>query len=220
MPLPLKDIRFTTRRADGELLVYPRLLRDRAILPKVAIAIRYFESMLGRERGELESETLVHFLGDHKLARCVTASLARSYRFRSPEIHEIVSRAGLRRLASLQVDSPKALRLRLYDRVNAETDGFLGREARARCFDAMETELKLRHGELDRLLTLDAEEHALLVRYGAEPRPLDVVAQHNFAVLETLLRHSTEIELRSRGFEGAARRGAADLFAAHGVDVR
>jgi hypothetical protein len=218
--LPIRDVRFSTRRADGQVLLYPRLMRDRAVLPKVQIGIRYFETMLGRERREFDAETLVHFFGDHKLTRCMVASLARSYRFRSPGLHEVVSRTALRRLSRLGIDSPKGLRLRLYDRANAGPGGFLGAAARAAVFAEIEADLRLRAGELDRLLTLDAEEHALLVRVGAEPRPLDVVAQYNFAVLETLLRQARTIELAVAGWAAPERAQVEALLRALGVEAR
>jgi len=112
MAFPLKDIRFTTRRqGDGDPVLYPRVLRDHAALPKIGIAIGYFESMLGRERQELDTEVLVQFFADHKLARCVVAALSRSYRYRSPGMANVVTRASLRRLEKAGLDSPKLLRL-------------------------------------------------------------------------------------------------------------
>ena len=51
MAFPLSDLRLTTRRSsDGGWTFYPRLLRDRSFVPKIDIAIQYFETMLGRER--------------------------------------------------------------------------------------------------------------------------------------------------------------------------
>jgi predicted nuclease of restriction endonuclease-like RecB superfamily len=216
----MRDVRFSTRRSDGDPAIYPRLMRDRAILPKVQFAIRYFETMLGRERREIDSEILVHFFADHKLARCMVACLARSYRFRAREVHEVVSRAAMRRLERLDLASARALRLHLYDAVNQCADGFLGAEARAITFSAMEDDLRLRAGELDRLLTLDADEHAVLVRIGVEPRPIDVVAQYNFAVLETVLRHAERIELSIAGWDASERAAVDELMRAHGVDAR
>src|SRR5437764_15082089 len=110
MAFPLKDVRLTTRRsASGELALYPRLLRDRSVLPKIDITVQYFESMLGRPRREFESEVLVHFFGDHKLARCMVACLARAYRFRSRDIGELVSPSGLDRLREAGIHSPREL---------------------------------------------------------------------------------------------------------------
>ncbi|HEV2122875.1 MAG TPA: hypothetical protein VGW38_08885 [Chloroflexota bacterium] len=188
MAFSLKDVRLTTRRASGAAeddlpAVYPRLLRDKSTLPKIGIAIGYFDSMVGTERQALEPELLVQFFGDHKLARCMVSCLARSYRYRSPQISEVVTPAAFRRLQQKGLDSPKQLRLALYDRVNRDQDGFLRLVEREPSFARMERSLGLRANELDRLLFLDAEEHAILVRYGEAPRAQDVVAQYNFGVL-------------------------------------
>src|SRR5919109_2764279 len=168
MSLPLKDVRFTTRRSRGDPdaapALYPRLLRDRSVVPKVAITIEYFESMLGKERRELDPEVLVQFFGDHKLARCMVAALAHSYRYRNPALEEVVSRGAWRRLQRKGLTSPKALRLRLFDRLNEANDGFLRGADRAETLGQIEAELGLRTGELERLLYLDAAEHAVLVR--------------------------------------------------------
>ena len=65
MPLSVKDVRFTTRRnGDGDPLLYPRLLKDRAILASIDVALQYFETMVGEERRALDPEALVHFFGD------------------------------------------------------------------------------------------------------------------------------------------------------------
>lgn len=219
MAFPLKILRLTSRRSGGETLVYPRLFRDRSWLPKIQIAISYFEQMLGRERRELETETLVHFLGDHRLARCVVAAMARSYRFRTPAIDEIVSRAALRRMERLGVDSPMDVRLRLYDLVNREANGFAAADSRLDLFDAFGRDLRLRDGELERLLVLDAEEHAQLIRVGDRPRPEDVAAQYNLAVLDTLLRHAERVELRLAESSRALAAGVRELAELGGVDV-
>src|SRR5919201_5317215 len=180
MSFTLGDLRLTSRREeDGQRRLYPRLLRDRAVLPKIAIAVQYFESMLGRRRAELEPETLVHFFGDHKLARCTVACLGRAYRFRSPTIAESVSRTALRRLLRRGVDSPRALRLLHFDRVNADDGGFLDAEARDPRYESLEREFGLRRGQLDHLLWLDADGQAILHRVGPPPAPEDLAAQHN-----------------------------------------
>jgi predicted nuclease of restriction endonuclease-like RecB superfamily len=219
MAFPLKALRLTSRRSGGETQIYPRLLRDRSWLPKIQIAISYFEQMLGRERRELETETLVHFLGDHRIARCVVAAMARSYRFRSRTIEEVVSRTALRRMQRLGVDSPIGLRLRLYDAVNRTADGFASAMNRADLFDGVERDLRLRGGELDRLLLLDAEEHAQLIRVGERPRPEDIAAQYNLSVLDTLLRHAERIELRLAETSLGLMAGVAELAEVGGVDA-
>jgi len=139
---PLQLIRFTARRKAGAELpvLYPRLLRDRSQLPKIGIAAQYFETMVGHERRELDPEVLVRFFGDHKVARCMVACLARTYRFRPPSLERIVGKSALRRLQRAGLASPMALRLHLYDEVNAGADGFLGNEQRGPALAKLEEE--------------------------------------------------------------------------------
>lgn len=219
MAFPLKDVRFTVRRAGQETTLYPRLIRDRSFFPKVDIAVQYFETMRGRERREFETEVLVHFFGDHKLARCMVASLARSYRFHTPTLAELVTKTALRRLERAGIDAPLGLRFALFDRLNDFGHGFLAPDERAATLGQLEAELRLRPGELERLLFLDAEEHALLTRVGAEPKPEDVVAQYNFAVLETLLRHAEQVRLDLARPTDAEHAAIVALFAGHGVEA-
>lgn len=221
MAFPLKDVRLTSRRSAGSTVpvLYPRLFRDRSIVPKIEIAIRYFDSLVGHERRELEPETLVHFFGDHKIARCVVGCLARSYRYRSPRIEEIVTKSALRRLKKKGLDSPAALRLLLYDRVNEYGGGFLPQADRAATCADLEAELSLRSGELERLLLLDADEHALLVRPGSEPKPADVIAHYNFGMIESLLRHARTIDLELIGRAGVTPASLIDFCAGGGVEA-
>jgi len=100
MALAAKDVRCTTRRTgDGDPLIHPRLLRDRAILVSIDVATQYFETMLGEQRRAFDSDTLVNFFGDYKVARGMVASLGRVYRYRTPSIDEIVTQTAARRLA-------------------------------------------------------------------------------------------------------------------------
>jgi predicted nuclease of restriction endonuclease-like RecB superfamily len=200
MAFPLKDIRVTTRRARGadeDALpqVYPRLLRDGAALAKIGIAVGYFESMVGKERREFEPELLVEFFGDHKLARCIVASLARHYRFRPRLVEQVVTPAALKKLRRAGLEAPRALRLELYDRANEQAGGFLAPEARDGVHGALEKRLGLRRGQLELLLHLDADEHAVLAREGEAPANEQVVAYYNFDVLETLLRRAEQVDL-------------------------
>lgn len=221
MAFPLKDVRLTSRRSAGSTVpvLYPRLFRDRSIVPKIEIAVRYFESLVGHERRELEPETLVHFFGDHKIARCVVGCLARSYRYRSPRVEEIVTKAAMRKLRKAGLDTPAALRLMLYDRVNEYGGGFLPLADRAATLAGLEAELGLRSGEFERLLLLDADEHAILVRRGAEPRPADIIAQYNFGVVESLLRHARAIDLELIGGAGVTAGSLIDFCAGGGVEA-
>ena len=146
----------------------------------------------------MDAEVLVQFFGDHKLASCVVAALAASYRYRSPDFPAVCSPSALRRLERAGAGTPKALRALLYGRLNGKDgsgDGFLRRADRPQTFATLERSYALRAGQLERLLYLDADEHALLRRIGPPPAPQDVVAQYNFGILETLLRHAESVEL-------------------------
>jgi hypothetical protein len=196
MPLSVKDVRFTTRRVgDGDLLLYPRLLKDRSILASIDVALQYFETMVGAERRALDPEALVHFFGDYKVARGMVASIGRTYRYRTTSVEEVVTRAAWRRLQRAGLDAPGALRVLLWDEANADRSGFLDGERRLRAVGALEDRYGLRAGQLDRLVVLDAPEHAVLTRLGEPPRPADVLAEYRRGVVSALLSHAERIEL-------------------------
>jgi predicted nuclease of restriction endonuclease-like RecB superfamily len=231
MTFSLKDLRLTVQRRTGrdQPVVYPRLLRDRSALPKIEMAIRYFESMLGRERRDFDPEVLTHFFGDHKVTRCLLACLARAYRFEPPRFDEVLPAASFGALQRQALDTPRGLRLRLYDHVNEHGYGFIPETERASVLAELERRLGLGTRELEPLLHLDSEEHAILSRIGSEPRPADVAAQYNFGVVETLLRHAELVEIGLHGWDLAeirAARGLCEvqevecLLSASGRDIR
>jgi predicted nuclease of restriction endonuclease-like RecB superfamily len=112
------------------------------------------------------------------------------------------------------------LRLRLYDSLNDFGYGFLNEAARAKVLDPLESELRLRPGDLERLLYLDAPEHAVLTRVGSEPEPEDVAAQYNLGVLVALLRHAETVELVLDEAAGRLEPRVRALGASHGVEVQ
>jgi hypothetical protein len=204
MPLSVKDVRFTTRRnGDGDPLLYPRLLKDRSILASIDVALQYFETMVGEERRALDPEALVHFFGDYKVARGMVASIGRTYRYRTPSVEEMVTRAAWRRLQRAGLHGPGALRARLWDEANADRSGFLDGERRPRVIGSLEGQYGRRAGQLDRLIALDAPEHAVLTRLGEAPRPADVLAEYRRGVVTALLAHAERVELTlGRGAAG------------------
>src|SRR6185437_6389952 len=122
--LKLADLRKTTRRSGDMRVVYPRFLRDRALAPRIEMAIRYLESMLGHPRRELDGEVIVQLFGDHKLARCIVACLAASYRHRPRTFAEVLPDDQAAALVERGLGDPSALRLWIFRRVNAESNGF------------------------------------------------------------------------------------------------
>jgi hypothetical protein len=215
------DVPYTTRRTDGGVRLYPRLLRDRSRLPGIGIAIEYFESLLGHERRELQPEVLVEFFGEPKLARGLVNCLGHSYRFRSRRLEEVVGRLAARRLRRMGLGTPSSLRLWLFDRLNERHDGFVTAGARPELLAACEAELSLRAGQLEQVLDLDSAERMRLERVGGVPRPADVAAEYNFQVLEALLRHAelVELALALDGLGSRARQAISELCAAQQVDA-
>ncbi|MCC7371231.1 MAG: DUF790 family protein [Chloroflexi bacterium] len=206
MPLSAKDVRFTARRAgDGDPQIYPRLMKDRAILANIDVALQYFETMVGEQRRALDPEALVHFFGDYKVARGMVASIGRTYRYRTPLLEEVVSRTAWSKLQRAGVLGPGALRVLLWDAANEDRAGFLDGVRRQQVFSQMEGRFGLRPGQLDRLAALDAPEHAILTRLGQRPRPADVLAEYRRSAVAALLIHSERVELT------LARPGAGSL---------
>jgi hypothetical protein len=217
--LSFRDLRFSTRRSgQARPSLHPRLLRDDAVLPKLDIALQYFESMRGRRRRDFDPEVLVHFFGDHRLTRGLVAALARSYRFRSPSLAEVLGPAVSDRLRMQGIACPRDLRLSLFDRVNDFGYGFLPPNQRVEVLAELACELDLPAGQLEELLHLDADGQAELIRVGAEPRPADVRAHYNLSALYSLLRYAERVELTLEVASEAALRGAQDLCGANGVE--
>jgi hypothetical protein len=195
MGLALNEVPLTMRRVSDQVNVYPRLLRDGSMLPRISLAIDYFESLLGQERQQMQPEMLVELFGDPRLTRGIAAALGYSYRFRSQRMDEVVGTVGAGRLKRAGLPSSSTLRLWLYDQLNGAHAGFLPARVRAEVWPRFEAELRLRPGQLEQLLYLDRPDHLRLERVGARPRPADVASRYNFQVLECLLRHAQLVEL-------------------------
>jgi predicted nuclease of restriction endonuclease-like RecB superfamily len=219
MGLALNDLPLTVRRVAGQVHVYPRLLRDGSMLPRIALAIDYFESLLGQERQQLEPEMLVELFGQPGLARGIAAALGHSYRFRARSVDEVVGRAGGARLKRVGLASSPTLRLWLYDQLNDAQAGFLPAGVRPEVWPRLERALKLRPGQLEQVLYLDRPEHLRLERIGGRPRPADVACRYNFQVLESLLRHADLVEFVVDAGAAADAEVAAALCRAHEVDA-
>src|SRR5438094_6684561 len=223
MAFPLTDLRRTFRRnrSDDSVYVYPRLLRGAAALPKIEIAIRYFESTLGRRRGEMQPNVLVEFFGDPRLARCIVACLTRTYRYRVRDFAEVVGEAARRRLAEDGIEDARALRLRLYRLANELRHGFIPPSERAALLAPLLERWGLTGEQFEELLGLDAEESRLLERYvEAPPEPRDVAALYNYHTVETLLRAASRVTLDAPALDRRAVKLFGALLRRHGVAGR
>lgn len=213
MAFRAQDLRKTVRRdkgSDGPRRLYPRLLRDDGIVPKVGIAIRFFETKLGLLRRELDSDALLQLFGDPKVARCLVGCLACWYRYRTRTFADVVGDERAAALAARGLATPRDLRALAYARAH-EAGGFVDPTCRAAFLDQLVPELNL--AETEQLLWLDAPDQAMLVRVGPTPTAAEVLALFNLRTLETLLRNARVARLRLRDERGLVEA----VCARHGV---
>lgn len=195
--LKLTDIRKTTRRSgtDGVRNVHPKLMRDHSLAPRIELAIRYLEGMLDHPRRELDQEVVVQLFGDHKLARCIVACLATSYRHRARTFDEIVAAPQVAALAEQGITGPSELRLWLYRRANSMLPGFVGGVERVSFLHDAGEEFGLTLDEIETLITLDAPANAILARSGPIPSAADIIARFNYEVVAALLANASLVRL-------------------------
>lgn len=218
--LKLTDIRKTTRRSgkDGLRVIYPRFLRDASLAPRIEMAIRYMDRMLGQPRRALDDEVIVQLFGDHKVARCLVACLGAHYRHRPRAFAEVLPPEAVSALAERGITTASQLRLWLFRRVNRTLPGFVGRQERTAFLAEIERELGLAAGQLDTLIALDAPEQAILVRSGQRPSPEDIIARYNFALTVAVLSQSSVVRVNLARALSAAEAAAARSLAAR-LDV-
>jgi predicted nuclease of restriction endonuclease-like RecB superfamily len=198
MALRLQDLCKTTRRAAGSGLprLFPRILGDDRLDARLGIAIRFFETHLGRSRGELDAEALTTLFGDPRLARGLLRCLAHSYRYRTRPLAEVLGTERAAALAARGQGTPRDLRALAYRRAN-EAGGFVSPAQRADFLRHLVDDLE--PTEIERALWLDAPDQAMLVRHGPVPTAADMRACYNVQVLETLLSTAPESHFTLRG---------------------
>ncbi len=197
--LKLSDLRKTTRKSGDRRTVYPHFLRDRSLAPRIELAIRYLESMVGRPRRELDQEVVLKLFGDHKIARCVVACLGATYRHRPRTFAEELAPTLVDALAGQSLFGPSDLRLWLYRRSNvAPGQGFVGGIERAPFLRSAGDDLGLTIEQIERLISLDHPANALLVRLGPIPTADDVIARFNAASVAALLASAKSVRLSLR----------------------
>lgn len=200
-----QDIPKTTRKGEeGQpRRLYPRFAKDRTLVPKVELAIGYLDGMVGRRRGDLSPDAVLELFGDPKLARCILACLADSYRYRTPEIAEVIGDDAAGALAAWDLLTPADVRGHIYLAANAGHGGFVAGTERAAFLTDVAGPLGLEAAQLEELLHLDAERNALLIRVGPRPRAVDVLARYNAMLALSVLRHASEVTLELPGLDPA-----------------
>ena len=112
MAFRLQDLCKTTRRASGNGLprLFPRVLDDDRLDPRLGIALRFFETHLGRPRHEFDAEALVTLFGDPRLARGLVRCLSRTYRYRTRPLADVLGGDRAAALAARGLSTPAHLR--------------------------------------------------------------------------------------------------------------
>jgi hypothetical protein len=195
--LKLTDLRKTTRRAssgNGRTL-FPHFLRDQTLAPRIERAIQYMESMVDRPRRELDQEILMQLFGDPKLARCIVACLAATYRHRSRTFAEMLPAASVQALSQSGITNPSELRLWLFRHVNSELPGFVGHVERAPFLAQAGAMLGLASEQIEALIALDTPEQAILARTGPKPTAADTIARFNYAVVAAILASAPDVNI-------------------------
>lgn len=231
MAFKLGEFKKTTRGSGESRQIYPHQIRDERHTAAISFAVAYFERMAGRRRAEFESEALLEFFGDPRLARGLVAVLASTYAWRGLSLEEALGPEAAAALGRAGVTRPAELRARLYALANTSYGGFVGVEQRPAALRALCAELgqvaeerrgweqsspraplpPLTPAQLERALTLDAEDEQLLVKLGAAPTPAEVVDRYNFHSLETALAYGELVRLRLTGDVWTMLRSAHNL---------
>src|SRR4051794_24392657 len=113
-----QNLKKTVRRSasDGRTYIYPHQLgggplgRRREVQAQLAIAVRYFETMVGQRRYAFDTEALIALFGDPKLARGLVTAFARYYRYRRLEFADVVPAAVANDLHEKRLGTPATLR--------------------------------------------------------------------------------------------------------------
>ncbi len=198
MAFRLEDFKKTTRKSAGGSVptsVYPHQIKDKKAMARLEIAIRSFDSSVGKRRGDLDAQAMTDFFGDPRLARGIVACLGQFYKYETPDFPQIVGRPAAMRLHEAGLVRPRDVRACTYAHVNEECHGFLTEANQADRYTALGERFCLTAHQWNTLLHLDAEDNQVLTRTGAIPTPADIVALYNFHSLDTPLKRATQIVL-------------------------
>ena len=199
MSFAISDFKKTSRTTELGRQVYPYQIRDDRYLASIGYAISYFDQMVGRQRSEFETNTLLEFFGEPKLARGLVACLGRVYRWHQRSLREMVNAETWRTLQAQNLTTAADLRAMLYRYVNEHHNGFILPSERRDVIETICHDLPITPVQFEQLLHLDDESMAILTRVGDVPDASEMVALYNFHSLETALRYSRSLTVRFGG---------------------
>lgn len=197
MRFSLQDVKRQVRRRDGELAVTLHFLREGELRAEIARLLAYHEQRLGQKHRGFAQDEASALVGDYRLANCLLAVLSAWYVWRQPAWDDVLSELSEEARTALDeagLRSPIALRLALFDYVNAHHSGFLGAEERSEALEAFAAPYHLDVPHLEYLLALDSEDETVLARLSSEPPEVEsVAALYNQWVFEAALFNASEV---------------------------
>ncbi|MBF6613416.1 MAG: DUF790 family protein [Chloroflexi bacterium] len=194
------------RDVDGELAIVPKLLHGRAALKLLEQAIVVFEGSVGKPRSEYDARKLEDVLGDYRLGRCIEACLLTRYGFVQPQLSSILSASELAALSRRGLTSPADMRSALWDAANERYGGFAPPNERSALLSGLAEKWGLPPDPhlVDALVNLDAEGAAVLIATDEPLSAPDLMRLYNRGAVQTLLAHSTGVQIDVSRLAGAA----------------
>lgn len=209
--LPFGLVRWRSRRAPdgGPPLLLPSFLESgtaHAIRGAVSGVLEYFDEMVGRPRHDHEPDTLAAIAGNRRLGQALGTVCGAWYKWRALGFEEALPPTLAAALYKAGIESPSALRLRLFDLANERGDGFVPSSERDALLGTLANDLGAAIDDapyLDHALTLDHDSEAVLEAPATRPDADDVVGAFNRGTLAAVLRHATRIIVTLTGPDGA-----------------
>jgi hypothetical protein len=199
MAFRIADFKKTTRKAGDARQLYPHQIRDDRYTAAIGYAIAYFERMVGRRRATFETEALLEFFGDPRLARGLVACLSRTYTWREQTLAEAFGTAQAQALRVAGLTNPAAFRAKLYGLANGRYGGVILPGERAEALNFLCADLSVTPDQFEQALLLDSDDQRMLVQVGPTPTPQELIARYNYHSLETALYRAETLHLRLKG---------------------
>lgn len=197
MRFSLQDVKRQVRRRDGELALTLHFLRPGELRAEIERLIAYHEQRCGEPRKAFAQDEASALAGDYRLANCLLATLSAWYSWTQTSWEEALVRVSEETRTAFEeaaLHSPVALRLALFDYVNAQHGGFLDAQMRPAALETFAARYHLAVSQLEELLTLDTDDEAILRRVSDAPPQADAVAAlYNQWVFEAALFNSLEV---------------------------
>jgi hypothetical protein len=141
MAFKTSDFKKTTRKTGDTRQLYPYQIRDDRYTAALGFAINYFERMVGRRRADFETDTLLEFFGDPRLARGLVACLSRTYTWRTQNFSDAFGDETAQALWRAGLPNPATLRRKLYGLANGRYSGVILPHERPEALDFLCSQL-------------------------------------------------------------------------------